>query len=449
MLQILAYRFVNFVDWFIPDEIQAKLNYVELQKARMICISGFFGFFVPWILLTIVPYYPQKFKYIFYGLWALAVFALFGFKIFKVNLKISEMVCTLGVTTVLCTFILNHGITFSGTTNWLSTAVLMGIFLVSIGWGVFLSLVMIAALIGYYILFAENGLTLPEFWTLNDWQSNLHGDQIMALIFNTVMVILFLVTKEKSDEELISSQEFIREQQETIFKESRMAELGKISGGIAHEINNPMTIILANAQRIKKEMLVPEKERDTEKILKMLERIEKTGNRVGKIVDGLKHYSRDASRDSFEPVTLTNMFEEVKEMFHEKMHHMQVEFKVESECELPLVKGRFAQIYQILVNLLDNACDAIENEENKWITLKCYEDEESIFLAIIDSGSGIPKEIEDQVFQPFFTTKAVGKGTGLGLSICSNIMHEHQGELLIDRSHGDSRIVLKFPKDMF
>ncbi|MDC1175129.1 HAMP domain-containing sensor histidine kinase [Bacteriovoracaceae bacterium] len=443
MLNSLKDSMIKFLDWFIPTEMREGFSYSELHKARMICTSGFFGIFVPWILLALAPHYPQRFRYIFYGLWTLAFFALFSFKLFNCTLKMSGIVCTLGLTVILSIFILNHEITFSGTTNWLSTAVLMGVFLVGLRWGFFLSFLMICALSASHYMFAKNGVVLPSFWTVEQWQANMHGDQIMALIFNTVIVAFFLLTKERSDKELLESQEYIRKQQETIFKKSRMAELGKVSGGIAHEINNPMTIILANAQRIKKE--IQQKNPDLEKIQKISEKIEKTGKRVGKIIDGLKHFSRDGATDDFQEIDFCVLLDEVKEMFYEKMHQSEISLSIEIENTESKVFGRFTQIYQILVNIIDNACDALENESDKSIKIICKSEDQYFNVIIRDSGPGIAEDIEEKVFQPFFTTKPVGKGTGLGLSICIGIMNEHGGCLKIDRSFNDSRLVLKFP----
>ena len=110
------------------------------------------------------------------------------------------------------------------------------------------------------------------------------------------------------------------------------------------------------------------------------------------------------------------------------------------------IECRSVQMVQILVNLINNSHDAIENLEDRWIRLEAVDYGEFIELAVVDSGPGIPFEIQQKVMQPFFTTKEVGKGTGLGLSIARGIAQSHKGTLSIDNNCPNTRIVMTLPK---
>lgn len=443
-MKILEF-FLSIMDWFIPDSMMRELNVSEKQKARMIVIAGFFGLFVPIILLSVSNKYPERYLAIFGVLWLLALYALTSFKLWKASLKTSGAICSLGLTLILITFVHYHQFLFSGTQLWFPTAILLATVIVNLKWGLLNFGVILVSVIYHQVAYSEQGLTLPHFWEFDSWMSNYKGDQILALLFNTIMIGFFLYSKEKSDQELIESQKTILNQQEMIFKKSRMAELGEVSGGFAHEINNPMTVILANAQKIKRN--IQKGNPDFEKINEMAHKIEKTGNRIGKIIDGLKHYSRDASNDPLEEVNLDALFRDVIEIFHEKMYQKQIVFDVSKDIQKESIIGVYGQIFQVLVNLINNAIDALDddNVSDKKISITCTGTEGKILISVIDSGEGIPKEIEEKVFQPFFTTKPIGKGTGLGLSISYSLMQDLGGNLMFDRSQGDSRFVMVFP----
>lgn len=435
--------FLRIMDWFIPDHMMEKLNFTERQQARMIVVAGFFGLFVPVILVTVTDQYPERYFNLFGVLWLLALFALTSFKILRVSLKVSGAVCSLGLTLILITFVHFHQFLFTGTQLWFPTAILLATVIVNLNWGIFNFVIILISIIYHQEIFLARGLDLPSFWDYQSWMMNYRGDQILALLFNTIMISFFLYSKRKAEEELLESQKTILNQQEMIFKKSRMAELGEVSGGFAHEINNPMTVILANAQKIRRD--IEKGNPNPEKILDMAKKIEKTGERIGKIIEGLKHYARDASNDPLEDVDISLLFGDVIEIFHDKMYQKEIEFEIAKEIPKEKIFGVYGQIFQVLVNLINNAIDAIEENDIKKIQITCTEEEGKILINVIDSGEGIPKEIEEKVFQPFYTTKPIGRGTGLGLSISYSLMQDLGGTLKFDRTKGDSRFIMVFP----
>ena len=124
-----------------------------------------------------------------------------------------------------------------------------------------------------------------------------------------------------------------------------------------------------------------------------------------------------------------------------------VNLQVEDLREDISFAGRPVQISQVLLNLLNNAHDAIEALAEKWIKVSFKNLEDRIRICVIDSGSGIPENVREKMMQPFFTTKAIGKGTGLGLSVSKGIIDEHQGVLTVDHTCPNTCFVIELSKD--
>ena len=122
----------------------------------------------------------------------------------------------------------------------------------------------------------------------------------------------------------------------------------------------------------------------------------------------------------------------------------EISFEIIGQKDLK-IKAKRVQIFQVLLNLINNSIDALEKCDTKIIIVELKSEKNWNNISVIDSGLGIPKEIEKKIFLPFFTTKPFGKGTGLGLSISYKILQDHHGQLIVDRSSGDSRMTLKLP----
>lgn len=235
----------------------------------------------------------------------------------------------------------------------------------------------------------------------------------------------------------------LQEQQARLLHSAKMATLGEMSSGMAHEINNPLAVIRARAEQLG--MLVERQEYDPNKMSQALHVIERMCDRITKIVKGLRVFARDGERDPFTKVSLKRVVEETLEFCREKFkfHQVQLTVKCGSEAE---VFGRQVQLEQVLLNLLSNAYDAVLDCPTKWIHLVVSDQDSNWEISITDSGAGISAAIADRIMEPFFTTKEVGKGTGLGLSISSGIISEHGGKLSLDRDSTNTRFIIRLPK---
>jgi C4-dicarboxylate-specific signal transduction histidine kinase len=232
-----------------------------------------------------------------------------------------------------------------------------------------------------------------------------------------------------------------KEYEKVASQSARMSALGELAGGIAHEINNPLNIIGGYATIIRKGI----EKGDSENPKVYLEKIENTVQRIAKIIKGMKNFSRDGSTDPFEITSSRILIEETLELCSERFKNNKVELQVSLESNADIV-CRPVEISQVLLNIVNNAFQAVTKNEEKWVRVELIEEDKFVKYSIIDSGKGIPKEVVNKIFEPFYTTKEVGVGTGLGLSIAKGIIEVHKGEMYYDENCENTKFVIKLPK---
>ena len=239
----------------------------------------------------------------------------------------------------------------------------------------------------------------------------------------------------------------IRQRELSLIHASKMATLGEMAGGVAHEINNPLTIIVGYLKILKNElseMSFLQKDR----ILSMINNVDKTTKRIGEIIQGLYLFSRDAKLDNLTSVLVAQLIQNTVSLCFEKFKNNNISFRVD---EIPVdtyVYGNETLLGQVLLNLLNNAYDAVKLQNIKWIEITTMINAQNgrVEIRIRDSGHGIPIEIHHKIMQPFFTTKEVGTGTGLGLSISLGIVREHGGDLFLDTNSSNTCFVISLPQ---
>ncbi len=231
---------------------------------------------------------------------------------------------------------------------------------------------------------------------------------------------------------------------------AKMATLGQMSANIAHEINNPLAIIHGKIDQINQQ--IKSKTFDPASASRELEKITTHLERIAKIVQGLKSFSRTGEQVPFESVELAKLLEPVLDICAKKFQSLQIQLKI-GPLPSESLECRPIQIEQVLMNLLNNSCDAVAQLPEKWVTLDFkkleiknnFSSGQFLQIRITDSGTGIEPEILDRCMQPFFTTKEVGKGTGLGLSISKGILEDHQGQLLYELIHSHTCFIIILP----
>lgn len=258
----------------------------------------------------------------------------------------------------------------------------------------------------------------------------------IGVIYVGLIFLMFLFLARENDNAI----ELLEEQRARTFSSAKFAALGEMASGIGHEINNPTTIIELNTRQI--EYLIKNDEPKAE-ALERLAVISKTVRRITRIVESMKNFSRESSRDEFQNEEVKKIVTETLVFCGERFKHHHIQFSTSYSEENISINCKPSQISQILLNLLNNAFDAIEVLPEKWIKLDVIRVNGKVLISITDSGKGIPVEEQERIFRPFYTTKPVGRGTGLGLSLSRKIAEDHGGTLTLDTSSKNTKFDLE------
>lgn len=249
--------------------------------------------------------------------------------------------------------------------------------------------------------------------------------------------------KEELEIQLEHRMKEVQEMQAQLIQSSKLSALGEMAGGIAHEINSPLTTMHLMLEQMKS--MLNENPLDLERVNSSIERLLAVTDRIAAIIKGLRLFSRSDVNLPMEEKDLREILLETLSFCQEKFKHNMIELKNEV-LEGLLLKCRPVQISQVILNLLNNAYDAIQPLDERWIHIAAFKKDQYIELQITDSGLGIPRDVAEKIMQPFYSTKDVGKGTGLGLSISSGIVRDHGGELVLDVGAKNTRFIVRFPR---
>jgi len=291
------------------------------------------------------------------------------------------------------------------------------------------------------------GFSESEFWKKRayDFEEIRLQNKIIEKIYWSLLTFFFLglliliyYSLEKRKLEVALNQQRIQN-----ISSSRLAALGQFSAGVAHEINNPLTVILWRLKSIQKKYMNQDQ---FSEISKDIDSIEVNSKRIDKIIKGIKTLTKNAEKDSFEKVTVRSIKEQLEDILVPKVDLGNFKYEFISDSLESEVSMREVQIIQVLINLINNSIDAIEDLEDRWIKIESFTKDNSLIYTVTDSGNGIPKKDQAQLFKLFFTTKSVNKkGTGIGLTLSAQIIKDHQGSLSYNSSSLNTQFVIKLP----
>lgn len=228
---------------------------------------------------------------------------------------------------------------------------------------------------------------------------------------------------------------------EHLLEAGKLSALGEMAAGIAHEINNPVAIMMEEAGWIDDVLMDMPKDGNTEEVAVSVAKIRTQGARCRAITHKLLGFARK-SDDPDQPVDIGALLREMVALAHEKARNAGVSISVDIAPDLAPVIATPSVLQQVFLNVFNNAVDAMENTGGSLrVQAQAGEEAHSIHIAVADTGPGIPPKVLKRIFDPFFTTKPAGKGTGLGLSICYNIVQGLGGHIRVDSAEGQGTTI--------
>jgi PAS domain S-box-containing protein len=233
--------------------------------------------------------------------------------------------------------------------------------------------------------------------------------------------------------------------EKTSYQQSQMLSLGEMAGGIAHEINNPLTIIQGMTTTLKTK--INKNEIDETFFGDKLDKIYNSAQRIASIIKNMKALSQDSLKDETENIPVITIVENTISLCQEKFLHNKVSITIVNNIQQTKIQCHPSQISQALMNLLNNAYDVANISPHKWIKLYLEESNNTVTISVVDPGQGIADEITDKVMWPFFTTKEIGKATGLGLSTAKTLIESNSGTLTYQKRQTNTCFIVELPKN--
>ena len=259
------------------------------------------------------------------------------------------------------------------------------------------------------------------------------------------------ITERKQAEETLQKQyAALQSAQARLVQSEKLAAIGELVSGVAHELNNPLTSIVLYSQLMEMKTDNAEMKADLEKVLS-------ESNRAARIVRGLLDFARQRPVE-LRPVQINTLIQECLELVAYQLRTHNIRFETQLEVGLPLTRADPHQLQQVLLNLIQNAQQAIQAVRPTGRLCITSASGPSVFrgldgnsepvirVSIDDDGPGVPAALLSRIFDPFFTTKDIGAGTGLGLAICHGIVAEHSGHIWVEnRAGGGARFIIELP----
>ncbi len=234
----------------------------------------------------------------------------------------------------------------------------------------------------------------------------------------------------------------LNEKQKELLQIEKMAAIGTVISGIAHEINNPLNNMFLTIDVIKEHF----DDLTKEEVFEMLQDIYREGERAREIIIHLLEFARSKKDIHIEPVDVVKLIKDSYKIINNQLKTQNIESHLTLPEKTVKILGNFNQLQQVLVNIMVNAIQSMR--EGGKLTIKAYLDKENVVIEISDTGQGIPGEIKEKIFEPFFTTKE--KGTGLGLSVSYNIIKKYKGDIKVESEPGKGtvfKIILPYQEE--
>jgi len=439
---------MEFIEYFIKDsslrkQIQKEDNHRErislmdcMRKTRLtISLSFIFSFMV---FLTAVASFLVSDKGYDYTLLILVSISFYFFTlpfIYKWidNDKVFKLLLLIGGTLGIFIRSLSTAGVESSPFYWLCLVPLSSALIfekrVIIG-----SLILSIILAGLLFVGEDIGLF---FGAANNNLQNLFGF-FGLLLASTLAAVAF-------DRQATHFQELMIKQEKEVQDTKKLASLGNMAAGVAHEVNNPLMIISGNLlilERVIDQLDIGQEERY--KVVRHLEKASNNISRIKNIIHSLLAYSRMKSKDNFKVFTIKEFIENLKKVIQES-EEINCLIWPDLSKNKDTLNADYTLLTQVMTNLIYNAWHATRNLVHHQINIEVSISKGDIYLKVIDQGVIESSEIIENMFNPFYTTKPIGEGTGLGLSLSKGIIEMHGGDLYYDDQHPTTAFVVKIP----
>jgi PAS domain S-box-containing protein len=252
------------------------------------------------------------------------------------------------------------------------------------------------------------------------------------------IAIRYDITSRKQAEENLANE------RARLIESEKMASIGILSAGIAHELGNPLGAIRGRLEML--QTLCGQDTFEKDFALRSIDKMIENVDRMSRIIRALKSSARDGQRDEMQEFDLTQLIGDILEISTQKCTKYQVQVQQEGLDKAHRVWGRETEIGQVIVNLFNNAFDAVRDRDNSWIKIRLKDEPDRCLIEVLDSGPGVDEAALNRIFDPFFTTKQVGEGTGLGLSICRSFVEGHGGQLVYAPVNGKCCFQVSLPR---
>lgn len=257
----------------------------------------------------------------------------------------------------------------------------------------------------------------------------------LVIAFSYLLAFLFVHLSEELQREVIK-------QRDLLVESAKFQSLGQMASNLAHDINNPLFTIQGKLHQMRN--LLSRDQLDLERCDQIVESVEATLLKLSQIVKGISTFAREGRGDQMVSISVTELIESNLALAMDRIKNSGIDLVMQIDPKAKIICYP-SFMSQVLLNLLNNAIDALENAPVKKIEVKAFEEKNWIHITIEDTGFGVSKEFEKKIFEPFFTTKTFGKGTGLGLSISKGLVEVHEGELSYERIDSKTCFLVRLP----
>ncbi len=258
-------------------------------------------------------------------------------------------------------------------------------------------------------------------------------------VINRIYVVRDITDIKETEEELIQAYKRLKETQDELIQTEKIAALGKLASGTAHEIKNPLSIIMQGIYLV--DSLVPEKSQELKETIDMIKEAVK---RADTVIKRILNYAR-ASELKLTPQNICEIIDQGISLIEEQLKFKNIKIERDYPSKPIFVQADRVMLSQVFLNLATNSQDAMP--EGGMIRIKVYEESDQCVIEFEDTGIGIPQDKLSKIFEPFYTTKKPGKGTGLGLAMVELIINRHNGKIDVESKVGrGTKFTIKLPK---